>query len=264
MRHLTAGQMRTLMSIRVLNSAPKVYLNEIYTAAQGEGPRLGTPSIFVRLHGCPVHCKWCDTAYTWDGSEKGEWLSVDELVRRVGRYSDCRLMDIKHVVLTGGEPTASKALPEIVKSLIEDGYSVDLETAGVLDIDVDDRRFDGALWVVSPKMSSANPKMKPDVKILASMLLKRDCSSVLKIVVADDSDYEEAIDLCDEIASQIRKLGGPGLVEYILGRLYLMPCGITRKEVADNLVWLLDRAKPDGLKVTTRMHVLAYGDQRGK
>ena len=68
--------------LRVIQENKRASVNEMYFAFQGEGQMIGTPCIFVRTHGCPVHCKWCDTPYTWDGSEKGERSTADDVLEK--------------------------------------------------------------------------------------------------------------------------------------------------------------------------------------
>ena len=76
-------------------------VSEIFFSIQGEGRRAGVVSVFVRLAGCDLRCKWCDTPYALD-SEKGTLLSVEEVVSRIEKY-DCR-----EVVVTGGEPLLAR------------------------------------------------------------------------------------------------------------------------------------------------------------
>ena len=45
---------------------------ERFHSWQGEGTHLGKSAFFIRLHGCPVHCPWCDSAGTWHPDHKPE------------------------------------------------------------------------------------------------------------------------------------------------------------------------------------------------
>lgn len=40
-------------------------LVEIFWSAQGEGPSVGCPTVFVRFGGCDLRCRWCDSPGTW-------------------------------------------------------------------------------------------------------------------------------------------------------------------------------------------------------
>lgn len=229
-------------------------LNEIYPAHQGEGPRLGTPSVFFRLHHCPVECAWCDTAFTWDGSEKGVAIDVPGALARIGEMATAERA--RHVVVTGGEPTVAKDLPDLLAGLVAAGYTVEVETAAVLKPSPRYQRppdwmaFEGVTFNLSPKMPSAQPKMKPDPAVLTAWLTLP-LPSLLKIVVADDADWAAMETLLDALPGDARD------------RTWLMPCGVTRAALADRQAWLLDRAAGTGYRVTTRMHVIAFDDRRG-
>jgi len=223
-----------------------ILINEIYPAHQGEGPFIGTPSLFIRTHLCPVKCSWCDTPFTWDGTEEGQGISVEDLVSMIQERSN----GIRHLVWTGGEPLVQKELPYAIDQLKSLGYTHEVETSAALI----PKNFDH--WIgcsvrfnLSPKLMSAQPKIKPNADILRRFYTLTD--SVFKIVVADDLDLHEAVRL-------IELIGEVGLAD-----IYLMPCGVTRDEVGDRLGWLMPKALELGYKVTTRMHVTAFGDKRG-
>ena len=80
---------------------------EIFYSIQGEGKLTGVPSGFVRLAGCNLRCKYCDTAYA-RRADDGKELSVGQIMERLAQYG------CKHVVVTGGEPLLSKELDELV------------------------------------------------------------------------------------------------------------------------------------------------------
>lgn len=139
-------------------------VNEVYRAIQGEGPYAGHPCVFVRLQGCPVHCAWCDTAYTWDGSEKGEKLEVADVLRRALVDADGERLG--HCVVTGGEPLAQSApLAELLEGLLHCGL-VEVETAGIHAPPMPIASRERIRWNVSPKLPSARARLTPDLDIL--------------------------------------------------------------------------------------------------
>ncbi len=102
-------------------------VSEVFLSIQGEGTRAGRPCTLIRLAGCDLRCRWCDTAYAWEG---GEAMTIEEIVDRV-RQLGCRLVEV-----TGGEPLIQPATPALLARLCEDGWEVLLETSGTRDITV--------------------------------------------------------------------------------------------------------------------------------
>ena len=97
-------------------------VNEIFKSVQGEGSRMGIPSIFIRLAGCNVNCRWCDT----DHSLQGEMLP-EHVLMEVNGLSRGRC---NSVVITGGEPTIQEELPRLVRLLKSEHYHISIETNG--------------------------------------------------------------------------------------------------------------------------------------
>lgn len=135
-----------------------VYVNEIFETIQGEATYTGTPSVFVRLQGCPVGCPWCDTKHTWDVDLDKQVtptilflkqedeptfakFSVDDLMECLDQFQ------ARHIVLTGGEPCIYN-LEAHTKAICDSGRTCQIETSGTFPIRVDDR-----CWVtLSPKL----------------------------------------------------------------------------------------------------------------
>jgi 7-carboxy-7-deazaguanine synthase len=82
-------------------------INEIFYSLQGEGFLAGVPSVFVRLAGCPLQCRWCDTKYAWD-QRAGEDYNIGDIVKTVQQWP------CKFIVITGGEPMINSDLPQLV------------------------------------------------------------------------------------------------------------------------------------------------------
>lgn len=150
-----------------------LFINEIFATIQGEGSFTGTPSVFIRLQGCPVHCPWCDTKHTWKlgvPNDKGiefalakadssgyATVETDELLEAV----KTRFPQIPHVVITGGEPTLFD-LEALTAGLIAMGKSVQIETSGIHPV-----RAHEKTWVtLSPKIGMPSG-LVPDEAALA-------------------------------------------------------------------------------------------------
>ena len=99
-------------------------LVEIFESLQGEGRNTGRPCVFIRFAGCNLKCPWCDTDVT-----KRFTASLDELLAELAQHK------AKSVILTGGEPTIQKDMPELVAALKREGYWVAVETNGTQDAD---------------------------------------------------------------------------------------------------------------------------------
>ena len=97
-------------------------LVEIFESLQGEGRNMGRPCGFIRFAGCNLDCPWCDTCV-----EKRFSMSLDELVAEARRFRS------RSVVLTGGEPTAARGMPELVAALKKEGFWIAVETNGTTD-----------------------------------------------------------------------------------------------------------------------------------
>jgi 7-carboxy-7-deazaguanine synthase len=96
-------------------------VTEIFRSIQGEGTRAGRPCAFVRFTGCDLRCRWCDTAYAFEGGE--DWPRA----RIVEALQD---MPLRHVCLTGGEPLLQPELPALCADLLQAGWEVTVETHG--------------------------------------------------------------------------------------------------------------------------------------
>ncbi|QCI21705.1 7-carboxy-7-deazaguanine synthase QueE [Buchnera aphidicola (Hyadaphis tataricae)] len=117
-------------------------INEMFQTIQGEGYYTGMPSIFIRLQGCPVHCHWCDTKYTWncinDNQISYKALINKNISNKTWSYVNIKniLVNIKkqkwqakHIVITGGEPCIYN-LSFLIKDLEHQGFTCQIETSG--------------------------------------------------------------------------------------------------------------------------------------
>ncbi|EKE82769.1 7-carboxy-7-deazaguanine synthase QueE [Idiomarina xiamenensis] len=135
-------------------------INEIFQTIQGEGVFTGSPSIFVRLQGCPVGCPWCDTQHTWD-IDPAQQVSVERMLSKSTASAewaelsaqaivDCfqqQGYSAKHVVITGGEPAMVDWRP-LAELLEARGYQLQIETSGTFALQVS-----AQTWVtLSPKL----------------------------------------------------------------------------------------------------------------
>ena len=216
-----------------LQSATRLKITEIFLSLQGESTRVGLPTVFVRLTGCPLRCQYCDTAYAFHG---GQWRQQDEVITEVQRY------DVRHVCVTGGEPLAQKACPELLKRLCDLGYSVSLETSGALDISGIDSRVMRVLDIKTPGSGEVGRNDWTNLKHLTA----RD---EVKFVLCDRADYEWAC----EIVKQ-HKL--PEVCTVLFSPSYEQ---LSARELAD---WIVQDRLP--VRMQMQIHKLLWGVEPGR
>ncbi len=181
-----------------VRTANAVSVNEIYTSIQGEGLLVGTPSVFIRLQGCNLRCPWCDQkeALAFNNSS----LSVVDVVNTVKRFP------FRHAVITGGEPMAHQGVGELVKSLLEEGFSVQIETNGTLWVESLEDIAENihitcspkavAQYFIHPKVGRYAKELKfvVDKELQKDILLRKEFLPMLKarrVVLQPESNRED-------------------------------------------------------------------------
>jgi 7-carboxy-7-deazaguanine synthase len=160
----------------VMVQASSLRVTEIFYSLQGEARTVGKPTVFVRLTGCPLRCRYCDSAYAFEG---GSQIAIDEIRKTISGY------ECKTVTVTGGEPLAQPAVLLLMRHLCDDGYAVSIETSGALPIDAIDVR-------VSIVLDIKTPGSGEDKKNLYESLAKLKFKDQVKFVICDRQDYEWA------------------------------------------------------------------------
>jgi 7-carboxy-7-deazaguanine synthase len=208
-------------------------LTEVFYSLQGEASRIGLPTVFVRLTGCPLRCTWCDTTYSFTG---GEAATIESVLAEVAKYP------ARQVCVTGGEPLAQKDCLPLLTALCDAGYDVSLETSGALDISGVDPRVSRIMDLKAPDSGEA---AKNRWENLASLNARDE----IKIVIASRGDYEWAREALRE--HQLDRLC-PVLFSPAQGL-------IEARSLAE---WILE----DGLNVRfqLQMHKLLWGNMQGK
>jgi len=148
-------------------------VNEIFYSLQGETSRIGLPTVFVRLTGCPLRCGYCDTAYAFN---EGAALEIPAIMEQVAVFHP------KYVTVTGGEPLAQKECPALLSRLCDAGYSVSLETSGALDIGKVDSRVSRIVDVKTPASGEVDKNRWANLDLLTA-------HDELKFVICDAADY---------------------------------------------------------------------------
>ena len=223
-------------------------INEIFYSIQGEGFLAGVPSVFVRLAGCPLRCRWCDTKYAWDATS-GRSYNIAKIVHAIRRWP-CRFM-----VITGGEPMINPELPQLVSRLKDLGKHLIIETAGIKFIP--DMPCD--LMSISPKLSNSTPTdpaiasmhEKSRLNIAALRNLVDSYHYQIKFVVNFPADL-------DEISQILKKVGNINLE-----KVMLMPQAATKDELLAKSPMVAKMCKRNGFAFCQRLHLLLWNNKRG-
>lgn len=159
-----------------LGRETRLRITEVFLSLQGESSRVGLPTVFVRLTGCPLRCHYCDTAYAFHG---GALRPLDELLAEVKAFG------VLHVCVTGGEPLAQKACARLLTALCDQGHSVSLETSGAMDISSVDPRVSRILDIKTPGSGESARNLESNLHALNR-------ADEIKFVICSRADYEWA------------------------------------------------------------------------
>lgn len=215
------------------SASDSLRISEIFFSLQGETSRVGLPTVFVRLTGCPLRCNYCDTTYAFSG---GETMTLDAIMSEVSRHG------AHYVTVTGGEPLAQKNCLSLLRALCNAGYEVSLETGGALDVSGMDARVVKVLDIKTP----ASGEMERN---LWSNLEHINPQDEIKFVLCDEADYQWAKQMLAErmLAQRCEVLFSPAQGQ------------ITAKDVAE---WILRDHLPVRLQV--QLHKLLWGNEVGR
>jgi 7-carboxy-7-deazaguanine synthase len=208
-------------------------ITEIFYSLQGEASRVGLPTVFVRLTGCPLRCVWCDTEYSFTG---GAPATIESVLAEVAKYP------ARQVCVTGGEPLSQKECLPLLTKLCDAGYDVSLETSGALDIAAVDPRVARIMDLKAPGSGESDKNLWPNLPLLN----QRD---EIKIVIASRADYVWAAALLrDKHLDQCC----PVLFSPAQGQI----------EPADLASWILEDGLP--VRFQLQLHKLLWGNMRAK
>ncbi len=163
-------------------------VSELFYSIQGESTWSGLPCGFVRLSGCNLRCRYCDTQYAY---ESGNPTEVGDILQQLTRF------ECSHVTITGGEPLLQKDTPILVSRLIQNGYNISLETNGSLDIGIVDPR---CVRIMDLKCQSSGMQAHNRMENL-KLLGPQD---QVKFVIATKEDYQFALMMAKQLAGTIQ------------------------------------------------------------
>ena len=212
---------------------PQLRITEIFLSLQGETSRVGLPTVFVRLTGCPLRCSYCDTSYAFTG---GHNMEIAQILEEVARHR------AHYVTVTGGEPLAQKNCLDLLRDLCDAGYDVSLETSGALDVSGVDARVVKVLDIKAPGSGEVARNLWANLDYL-------NAHDEIKLVLGDEADYLWARQVLSERALD-RKCAV--LFAPVQGKL-------SPTVLAD---WILRDHLP--VRMQVQLHKLLWGDERGR
>lgn len=213
--------------------AVRLRITEIFASVQGESSRVGLPTVFVRLTGCPLRCTWCDTAYAFTG---GSSRTLDDILAEVASHG------LRHVCVTGGEPLAQKGCLALMSALCDAGHDVSLETSGALDIAEVDPRVSRIVDLKAPGSGEVEKNRYENIPLLRP-------HDEVKIVLADVADYDWAR---AQIATHALDRRCSVLLSPVAGAL----------EPAELAEWIVRDRLP--VRFQLQLHKILWNDARGR
>jgi 7-carboxy-7-deazaguanine synthase len=160
-----------------------VVVNEIFESIQGEGIHTGLITTFIRLSGCNLRCKWCDTTYSLS-EDDGTPLAFEDIIEKIGSNGS------DMICLTGGEPLVQEGTRDLIERFLESGYRVDLETNGtkpIEDLPLKSNHLFISMDVKTPSSKEVDGFIVKNLKYLRK-------EDQLKFIVQDDVDVEFVFD----------------------------------------------------------------------
>ncbi len=208
-------------------------VSEVFHSVQGETRRIGLPTVFVRLTGCPMRCTYCDTSYAFSG---GETRTLSSILQQVAEFAP------NYVTVTGGEPLAQKNCLPLLRALCDAGYQVSLETGGALPIGEVDPRVMRVLDIKTPGSGEMAKNCWDNLALLTA-------HDEIKFVLCDEADYHWAVEC---------------MRQYGLGE----KCGITFSPVQGQLnathlaEWILRDCLP--VRMQVQLHKILWPEETGR
>ena len=210
-------------------------ISEIFFSIQGESTSVGLPCIFIRLAGCNLKCRWCDTTYA-QNLEQGEDYSIEQIISMIKKFNS------KLVEITGGEPLIQEQTPLLLNELLNNGYETLLETNGSINLEHVNKHIIKIIDVKCPSSAQDGSFLMENIKFITPI-------DEIKFVIADRKDYEFSRDFLVRC------------IKNTTSKILFAPVHhkMSPKELAK---WML----ADALKVRLQLqiHKMIWADERGR
>lgn len=238
---------------------------------QGEGKKIGTPSIFIRFGKCNLSCQGfaveyetpsgtkkysCDSYYAADSEFKEQWkkyTSHEEIIAEVKKLEPKNYKP--DIVITGGEPLLywkNEEFQKLLKYYINNYYEVTIETNATISIEITQGYQEKILFSMSVKLNNSTEPLKKRVNTLAlTNIINNIDDKYLKFVISKD-EIETSQQEIEDILKQIPKVN-----------VYLMPMGDTVEILNKNSESVINFALQNGYLYSDRLHIRIWDDKRG-
>ena len=205
---------------------------EIFYSLQGESSRVGLPTIFIRLSGCPMRCHYCDTAYAFQG---GSMMNIDDIMETIKKYNT------SYITVTGGEPLAQKEVLGLLKVLADQNYDVSLETGGGISIKEVDPRIKIILDIKTPESGEEKKNHWENLNFIHA-------KDEIKFVLCSREDYDWAKKILDQYQ--------------LTEKCHVLFSPVHQKlNVTDLGNWILQDQLP--VRMQIQLHKLLWGEKPG-
>lgn len=237
---------------RTVEGSLRVSGDKVFYTLQGEGPSMGAPASFLRLHNCNLKCSWCDAWYTWNTDSAEFWTesvlwTIEETRKNIASSWGCGNSDIpRKLVITGGEPLIQQQGIEQLVTDMKD-WSIEIETNGT--ILPSEYLIDRCQFNCSPKLSNSGNQIQRRIRADVLIALNQ-ANTNFKFVVRDEDDVEEVdADFIRSFSLDPQKI-------------ILMPEGVTMEEVAENAKKIVELVKKKGYRLLNRLQCDIWGARR--
>jgi len=226
----------------------QINISEQFYSIQGEGIHVGVPALFMRLQGCNLNCRWCDTTEVW---KHGRPWELDEVVtywKKRGWYAKLKAKEA-HLIITGGEPTMQHtAIEGLLNGLPFHPYT-ELETNGTLMVP-------GLYGLVShincsPKLRNSDVSEKRRLNPEVISYLMEHTEAWFKFVVEGENDIKE-------LKKTFQK---PFNIPN--NRVLLMLKAMDKEVYHRGQEKIIGLCKDNGYRYSPRLHIGAWGNKRG-
>jgi 7-carboxy-7-deazaguanine synthase len=216
-----------------IESTSRLKVTEVFYSLQGETDRVGLPTVFIRLTGCPLRCHYCDTAYAFHG---GQYYTIADLLDKAKSYPT------QYVTVTGGEPLAQKACFALLSALCDAGFDVSLETSGAIPMTQLDPRVIKIMDIKTPDSGEVARNHLANLDLLSS-------KDQVKFVLCSEADFQWAIDFIGQyaLASRCQLLFSPSYDQ------------LPAEQLAN---WILAKGLP--VRMQVQLHKYLWGNQPGR